>query len=258
MDGILDIAGWKLSFSDDFEGGELDGTKWIYRMGADTPYAGCVWSKYNTFLRDGNLIIRTEQREDGKFYSSAVSGLGKYETLYGYFEARAILPEAEGMSAAFWLLPSAGFAGNTEGGRAGAEIDIMESSVYFSDPARKNAVSMNIHVDGYGPELKSQRVADPLANEPYTRYNTYGLLWTPEGYGFYLNRALVAKSRFHSGPSTVPEYMLLTVAVNGEKGEPAPGWTGDIRKNPASAFPADFVVDYVKVWDLPEEMKKRE
>lgn len=246
----LDLFGYELVFFDDFEGEELDGTKWAYRSNGESPYAGGFWTPENLIVKDGNLVIRTTRRENGAFYSSAVSTLNKFDKLYGYFEVRAILPDAQGLSASFWMLPTCGFSGNTEGGRAGAELDIMESSVNYTDPARHDDISQNIHVDGYGRELKSCRVADVPAKEPYRSYNTYGLLWTPREYIFYVNRIETARSAFHSGVSTVPEFMLLQVAVNGKNGVHEPGWTGDITKNPARIFPVDYTVDYVKVFDL--------
>ena len=246
----LDTTKLKIVFNDDFEDEALDETKWTYRSKGESPYAGGFWTPDNLIIRDGNLIIRTTKRENGVYYSSAVSTVGKYDKRYGYFEVRAILPDAEGLSASFWMLPSCGFSGNTEGGRSGAELDIMESSVHYTDPVRHDDISQNIHVDGYGKELKSCRVADVPGDEPYERYNTYGLLWTPREYIFYVNRIETARSSFHSGVSTVPEFMLLQVAVNGKDGVHSPGWTGDITKNPENKLPADYVVDYVKVFDI--------
>jgi beta-glucanase (GH16 family) len=254
----LDLTGCEPIFFDDFEGDALDDTAWAYRINGEGPYAGGFWTPDNLIVKDGNLIIRTTKRENGVYYSSAVSTLGKRDWLYGYFEVRAILPDAQGLSASFWMLPTRGFSGNTEGGRAGAEIDIMESSVHYTDPARYDDISQNIHVDGYGKELKSCRVADVPGVEPYSRYNTYGLLWTPREYVFYVNRVETARSRFHSGVSTVPEFLLMQVAVNGKNGVHEPGWTGDITKNPESAFPADYVIDYVKVFDLSSLPEKGE
>ncbi len=246
----LDLDKLELVFSDDFDGSVLDLTKWSCRTNAEGTYAGGYWSLENLILKDSNLIIRTDKRSDGTYLSSAVSTIGKFDQLYGYFEARAILPDAQGLSASFWMLPTVGFGGNTQGGRAGVELDIMESSVYHSDPLRHDFISQNIHVDGYGRELKSLRVADVPAIDPYRSYNTYGLLWNEREYIFYVNRIETARSSFHSGTSTVPQYLIMQVAVNGEQGIPKPGWTGDISKNSDDKFPADYIIDHVLVYRL--------
>ena len=85
------------------------------------------------------------------------------------------------------------------------------------------------------------------ANNPYEAFNTYGLKWTPEEYIFYVNGVETGRSRY-GGVCRQPLYMLLSVEVDGVGGIPSAGWSGKITKNRTADLPADFVVDYVRVY----------
>ncbi len=147
---------------------------------------------------------------------------------------------------------------STARGKNGAEIDIMESPNY-NDPfmtakAYRNTSMHTVHTDGYGRQHKAKRSRffRPDRNM-YNKFNTYGVLWTETEYIFYINGKETWKTRF--GVSQVPEYLWLSVEIAGEADSANPEntdnkftWTGDIRNNPNYAMPADFIIDYVRVY----------
>jgi beta-glucanase (GH16 family) len=261
----LDLTDYIISFEDNFDGAKLDTTYWTARNHLDTGSPeqtekekalrrGGYWDPDQVFVENGNLIIRTEYKSDGKYGAGYYTGIaetpGLFEQRYGYFEVRAKLPAAQGMWAAFWLLCD-GMRSEANGGLDGAEIDIFESPNYHW-PAMKNTVTHAVHADGYGDKLQSKGSDNFKVPKPYTTFNTYGLLWTADEYIFYIN----GKESWRTGafgPSRVPEYMMLSCEVEGKDGKPYPGgdWTGDIEKS-KSDLPADFVIDYVKVWKRAE------
>lgn len=98
----------------------------------------------------------------------------------------------------------------SNGGIGGAEIDIFEAFNYRT-PIKKNSVSLNVHVGGYGDGLRSMGLGDYKVNKPYTQYNTYGLEWTDEEYIFYINGVEAVRSDFKDGVSKGLEYAILSL-----------------------------------------------
>lgn len=66
-------------FFDDFDG-ELDTNVWNVHHELRR---GGYWDKDQAFTKDGNLVLRTVQKEDGKFYMGAIDSMNKYETHFG-------------------------------------------------------------------------------------------------------------------------------------------------------------------------------
>lgn len=250
----VDMDKFELAWSDEFDGNTLDSTKWkgLFFSGDETfMRKGGYWNMTQIAVKDGNLHISTDYYENGLngnglggWYSGAIYTKDLFEQTHGYFEIRCILPEGNGMWSAFWLNCST--MSNVDGsGKDGAEIDIFESAFY--DSTLRNQVSCNIHYDGYGEDLQSSNVCQPLilANNPYEEYNTYGLEWNEDEYIFYINGIETGRSTF-GGTSMVDEYLILSVEVGGANGVAADSWAGS-KLEPGTET-GDFIVDYVRVY----------
>lgn len=242
----LDLSRFELTYEEEFDGASLADTAW--KPHGNGIRRGAYWADSQAFLRDGNLVIRTEYKEDGAYgpgyYTQGLDTNGTWNQTYGYFEVRCILPKGAGLWSAFWMMPPSMIESGT--GRDGAEIDIFESA-YYSSLMLRNGVSSNIHFDGYGEAHQSTSVGVFFANNPYEEYNTYGLEWNEDAYIFYINGVETGRTSF-GGTSQVPEYLLLSVEVGGENGVPGDSWAGNISHNFKSLFPSDFVVDYVRAY----------
>ena len=113
-------VGYKLVFSDEFNGHEIDRTKWnigINKQNIQNNGVQCVYTWKNVLLREGQLVF-VQQREDspvsGKVYgpeknaefnytSGGMNTGGKFElTNNMYVELRVKLPSNSGGYAAFW------------------------------------------------------------------------------------------------------------------------------------------------------------
>ncbi len=242
-----------LVWSDEFDGDALDTSKWHghYCSAEATIRRGSYWSTDMAVVEDGCLHIKTQYlpeglNENGKpgWYTCGIDTSGLYEQTFGYFEVRCILPKGSGLWSAFWMLSNGmGQVGN--GGEDGAEIDIFESPFYGERFSRR--VSSNIHIDGYGADLKSNHVCEAylLRNDPYETFNTYGLEWNEKEYIFYVSGIETGRSSF-GGTAKVPEFMILSVEVGGENAEPGDSWAG-ASLAPGDA-PTDFVIDYVRAY----------
>lgn len=253
-DRTVDMSKFTLVFEDEFDGDAINLDVWThYRQGVRK---GGYWDKDQAFLRDGNLVIRSEYKADGKygagFYTDRIDTRRKYEQTYGYFECRCILPAAEGLWSSFWM--SSENIGNGTPGTQGTEIDVFESPLYYRGRLglNNNLVTSNLHYGGYELGHRYRNVTITRVNNPYTEYNTYGVEWNPDGYIFYVNGRETGRSSF-GGVSEVPEYMLLSTEFDGVDGKPFHGWSGIAREN-AKDLPAEFVVDYVRAYQYTDRV----
>lgn len=227
---------WRLVWSDEFEGEEVDGAKW---ESPEYKRREAWWTR-EAMVVDGQgaLRMRVYERE-GEYYNGCLRTKGRFEKAFGYFEARMRLHKSRGHWPAFWLFnDSVNEIGNE--GRDGTEVDIMEA------PWLDNRVNFALHWDGYGPEHKSKGVSFEVPGLT-EGWHTYGLWWSPDEYRFYVD----GKELWHTtegGVCQVPLYIKLSDEA--EFG----GWAGDVRK---AALPDESLVDFVRVYDLVENESGR-
>lgn len=288
LEKTLDLKNYKLTFEDNFDGTSFNTQYWRYGYTEEGPRKGGYWVDDAVKVRDGNLVITTNYRENGKFGAGWYTGAletshqtygdkdsGKmsdkgFSQKYGYFEVRCKVPKIHGAWAAFWLMPDNNFKNDVFGsGSDGAEIDIFESMyMYQKKEPYQNSVTHAVHIDGYGNELKSQGSKHYSMDDLYDTYHTYGLEWNENHYVFYIDgketwrtNEWVSKdypTYRMSNVAQVAEYIILSCEVAGveKDGKPQPGknadggvnWAGTPEDNEDKSKSYDFLVDYVKVY----------
>lgn len=271
--------GWKLVWHDEFDGDRIDPTKWDfdigngffdYRVHQWIPGWGNEELQYytadpsNASVRDSLLTIRAvKEAMHGCGYTSARlktrkrDGTSLFSKLYGRFEIRAKVPWGKGLWPALWMLPQDDAWG---GWPASGEIDLMEivgeqprevlNSIHFASPGTRARV-LNTHVH---PLPGDSTVGD---------WHVYAVEWEPGEIRFYVDEVLTctrdfwwscSKTRDGEGvpaasladlnpwpaPFDQPFYLVMNVAVGGN----FPG-----VPNEQTRFPAELVVDYVRVFD---------
>ena len=218
---------WKLMWSDEFNGTQLDMAKW--EILGDWKRRDGYWTKSESYLDGhGRLVLRTRQDGD-KFVCGAVRTKDRFEHRYGYWVARCKLPTQSGHWPAFWIMSDGVFQVGNEG-RDGTEIDIAEF------PKRDGTYEINLHWDGYGRDHKSK--GTKLTESSITNgFHTYAVQWTPTNYTFYVDEKAVWQTTV-GGVSQAPEYIKLSEEIG--------AWGGKIRE---AKLPDYFEVDYVRVYD---------
>lgn len=248
----IDMSRFELVWEDEFENG-FDTEIWQghYVYGEDdTQLRDTAWWNRDqvSFTEDGCLKINVEYKEDGPrgagYYSYGMetnpnknySGNHKgYEQLYGYFEIRCILPKGAGINPAFWLLTDGMWEDDTDGGITGAEVDVLETNTYYNEFSPDfGSVIHTIHVDSYEEAHKSENQGAYYADDPYNKFNTYGVEWNKDEYIFYVNGVETARTSF-GGVCQVPLYLIISVGV-------------DDRVFENGYLPTSMVVDYVKCY----------
>jgi len=238
--------GYKLLWQDNFDGDNLDLSKWTAQVG---PRKGGQSAADAVSVKNGALTIATYTK-DGKHYTGFLTSKGKFETTYGYFEAGIRFNTTPGQWGAFWVTSPTIGKPLGDPAKAGTEIDIVEHRA--SDSKGKDLRDMyviNLHWDGYGKSHKTEGTkvtpafsAMPLPGE----WHTYALHWTPERYTFYYDG--VEKWTTTNAVSRRSEHILLTCEIQDK------GWAGNC---PAEGYGSladsktKMEVDWVRVWQAP-------
>ena len=238
-----DLTGYETVFFDDFDGDALDLSIWEHRA------AGARRTGFNAAsqaeVRDGNLILTAQYREDGEYGAGWYAGMVSLRQWYcrGYFEIRCKCSDGGDFWSAFWLQAEHPYDhALSAGGPGGCEIDIFEAmNGKAKIKAKRDSVAVNLHCNGADddPEnLDSLGVGSFRGHNIYTEYNTYACLWTEDEYIFYINGREAARSSHAKGVSQVPEQVIVSLEIPDQTDHP-------------KDFTTQFVVDYVKICQLP-------
>ncbi|MHA7898739.1 MAG: glycoside hydrolase family 16 protein [Henriciella sp.] len=242
-----------------------DNAKWEFRQGPNKEAYAVEENVFIGGLDDGAdsvLILRTSQDQDpeGGYSNPMRTGYVRtrnyrntgpddemrFSQRYGYFEARMILDTAPGQWGAFWLMPHRSTWCADSSGRDGTEIDIVEGypRTPGSNKNRNKSVNFAIHYDGYRAFHKKQVQSFPEGRQRQTfshfdasNFHTYGLLWTPDKYVWYIDGQPVYEINNPDQISQVAKYIKLSTEVA--------SWSGQIDPD---LLPADTVIDWVRVW----------
>jgi len=238
---------WVKTFDEDFNGTAPDATKW-------NVYASNYWDKASAFSKD-NLIVEngfaklryekksTHHNDDPTkkkfdYTTGFLDTYGKWVQRYGYYETRTKLPTSPGLWPAFWLMPDRGEAAGEQWkrqdtGNGGMEFDVVEHLTRWG-PYRYNIA---MHWDGYGKEHKAIGTSNVYIQPDKDGFVTSGLLWLPGSAVYYFNGKEVARWET-TRMSAIPSHLMYTL--------PQGGW--DNNEVDDKKLPADFVIDYVRVW----------
>ena len=266
---------WTLVWQDEFDGNELDESKWNFRE--------YFWGKKSpTFSREGvsvdgnsNLVIALVKKGDD-FYSGHLqtgsltydipkdtNGMwpfGKFEKAkfmhkFGYYEIRCRLPKNPGWHAAFWL-QAPGIGSHPNAKYCGVETDIMENY-------RQHTEGLMLCGNGFGGYGKDSvwpgHFRFPFV-ETADGWHYYGVDWNKDGYTFYAD----GKKIGWQGPpdvavSHVEQFILVSTECHGYNrnfgdncGDDGHGdmWKGEpVEELKKAVLPDAFIVDHVRVFD---------
>lgn len=261
------VLQWHYHFGDEFRTQEVDQSKWYPRY----PWGGLLldqsqWavpemlSQKDGWLHLGakefkqktavpNWMINQQQakelglniKNDSVYLDYLTACIWSIDTFrYGYFECRAVVPKGKGLWPAFWLF----------GQNGKDEIDIMEC---------KGERSNDVHVDIHLPERKDYvknniglkkdwggwvKMKTPIVNDTII----YSGVWLPNSLTYFVNGVPV--SHF-DGDFSTPMNVIVNLAVARDNYPFNPG------PDAQTVFPADYQVDYVRVWKLEPNAAKK-
>ncbi len=249
---------WELVWSDEFEGKEIDKTKWKYETGGHG-FGNNELQFYtdradNSFTDKGALVIHA-QAENFKNRSYTSAKLQSQQAwTYGRFEFKVKLPKGRGVWPAIWMMPSdmKKYGGWPQCG----EIDIIEQlghepnrvygTLHFGNPHPGSGKGASV-------ALKQGSLCDD--------WHEYALEWFPGELRWFVDGELyqVQNNWFTSGgggaawpaPYDRDFYLQLNVAVGG-------GWPG--APDATTTWPQELRIDYIRVFKSakPAELRAKD
>jgi len=229
-------AGLRLTFADEFDGTTLDTGKWRTALpwGSRTNPGNGELQYYgddNVTVSGGSLHLQARRQAVGgmAYTSGAVNTAAAFSQRYGRFEARVKLPAGRGFWPAFWLL-------HTPDGKAWPwppEVDIFEN--LGQDPSQ---LYTTVHYRDGG--ALAQQGGGTRAVNFATGFHVVALDWSPGLLVWSVDGREVFRATV--GVPDVPMYVILNLAVGGN-------WPGS--PDATTPFPAEMLVDYVRIYQYP-------
>ncbi len=228
-----DKPGFTLTFQDEFDGADVDATKWVKRYKWGEAQINGELQAYvdDAFQVQGGLLGIVGEQRTGSYagqtfqYTSGVL-CSVHEQTYGYFEARLEVPAGQGLWPAFWLLGAVGTTGVNE-------IDIHE--ILGNEPDK---VYMTVH---WGTDYNAGHMSDGtnwVGPDFSADFHVFGLEWTPDAIVWTID-GVERKRHTGAGVPQVPMYVILNLAIGGN-------WPG--APDATTSFPALYQVDYVRAY----------
>ncbi|MBN8504753.1 MAG: glycoside hydrolase family 16 protein [Burkholderiales bacterium] len=270
-------AGWSLVWHDEFDGDAIDRSKWDFDLGNGfydyrvhqwVPGWGNEELQYytgdaeNVQVRDSCVFIRAVKAPmhgcgytSARLKTKARDGRVLFAKRYGRIAIRARVPWGKGLWPALWMLPVEDKYG---GWAASGEIDLME--IVGEQP---HEVLNSLHFGSSFPRRSLITTTHKLGESSVADWHEYAVEWEPGEIRFYVDEVHTCTyrhwwscSRLTEGqgheatseadlnpwpaPFDQPFYLLMNVAVGGN----FPG-----HPNEHTVFPAELVVDWVRVYD---------
>ncbi|NNE58312.1 MAG: glycoside hydrolase family 16 protein [Hellea sp.] len=276
-------AGWVPAWSDEFDGSEIDRTKWEVEVscwGGGNDERQCYTDRsenieiINGLLRlkaypetftgpefpqgwpDGRGGQITRQYTSGKVRTREIA-----DWTYGRFSARMKLPKGQGTWPAFWMLP----ADNIYGGwAASGEIDIMEAvnlGALCNDcdgNAGENRSSGALHFGGEWPNNRFEADKWTLqgGDEAADQYHVFAIEWGEGRMNWFVDGVklytidseswysdTVDKADNPYAPFDQDFYLMFNLAVGGNLSEGNNQGGFDV-----DSYPNEVLVDWVRVY----------
>lgn len=239
--------------------GKVDSTKWSFEKGFVRNQELQWYQEQNAHVEGGQLIITAKResvpnphfeadhhewqlnRKQANYTSSSINTRGKFHFQYGVVEVRAKIDTAKGMWPAIWTL------GIHNPWPANGEIDIME---FYRVKNVKTILANAAWADEGQWQAKWDEVKIPFADFLQTdpdwpsKLHIWRMEWDEQSIKLFLDDQLLneidlARTTNPDGvnPFRRPHYLLLNLAIGGNGGDPS-----------ETAFPREYVVDYVRVY----------
>lgn len=241
------LADFSLIFQDEFGASTLDDAKWStqYLWGPDETindelqyYVDTLNDPdfgYDPFVFDGQSlsITASETSQDmlagannRSYLSGVMTTLDKFSFTFGYIEVRAKVPTGKGLWPGVWML---------------SEQFVDKKPQLFVMENRGDNLQSVYHRYNYSDDNGELQYSDLLRStgENFNLgFHTYGVHWEPGKLTFYVD-GTEQHSFENDGVSEQAMYIILDMAVG--------GWFPD-SPDENTEFPAEFVIDYVRVY----------
>ena len=237
---------WRLTSADEFDGAELDPTKWNPYYSSVRRLAQPEDARARYRIADSILRLRLEATRPPPNLSVARARVSSIQTADwptadgaatrvmfaqrgGWFEVRSRMPAGSGLHSAFWLYAPRQVAADAPARREVVEIDIYEQL------GARTAAGVNNFAIHFTDE-SGKHLCD-LGFDPSKDFHDYALDWREDRMQWHVDGQLVWDYR---GPVPQEPLFILLGLYEGC------GWTGAV--DPQMAYPREFEIDHVRVY----------
>jgi beta-glucanase (GH16 family) len=221
-------AGYKLVWSDEFDGAKLDTGKWVYRT--DSKH----WSTQkpeNVVLADGKLRLEVKKEKAGKMEYTGSGVISKQAFKYGYYESKFKTPPGAGWHTSFWMMKHDG-KGGTDPSATVLELDVCEN-----DSVNSHGYGVNTHLWNPKPHKtfggKGVKTPDLSAD-----LHVWGCEFTPEAVKYFFDGKVVQTVDATKFPHGDLHIWLTTIASH----------LGKTKAVDETKLPAAAEYDYVRFY----------
>lgn len=242
-------GGWTCIWADEFNGTEVDETKWNFEVhgGGGGNNEVQYYTRENAEVVDGKLVItaKKEYYLGDEYTSSRINTKYKGSFQYVRVIVRAKMPSGRGTWPALWFMPLMNEYG---GWPDSGEIDMMEYVGYDVD-----RIYSTIHTERFNHNLGTQIGYSKVVENVETEFKDYEMIWSPGQIKTYVDGDLIGEFNYVPAfTSDAPYYeafpfdqeffLIINLAVGGD-------W-GGAEGIDTSAFPTTLEVDYARVYKL--------
>lgn len=263
----------QLIWSEEFEGTELDSTKWEADEFNAAYGSGASSLNYDLEcyeVKDGNLVIKPQFQwnkskekvvnSSSSLKSAKIWTRGLYYFKYGKIEIRAKLPKGQGTAPRAWML------GEKNSWPLSGEIDILGPNKESKNQIIQSSQCKKFNEMPISEGLKSKTTMVPDTTE----YHIYGIIWDKEKITFTIdgvetwtyNPDIYSDSGDGNKNSDIwpfnqPFYFILNCDIgNYYCGILSPeNWTKIATNGDIETYQDYFYIDYVRVYDLEGYVK---
>lgn len=283
-------AGWSLVWADEFDGTELDRTKWTPEKscwGGGNNERQCYTDRLENVSVEGGLLLLKARREaftgpdrppeiasspnpqvTRQYTSGKVRTRGLHSWKYGRIEVRAKVPAGQGMWPAVWMIPADDHYGPWP---LSGEIDILEA-VNLGATCKKcggnvgeNRTVSALHFGRRSPRNRyvDQKTPLPDLSLPSDAFHTYAVEWGEGLIRFLVDDRVhftVPRRKWFSGspkakgnpnaPFDQPFYVMANLAVGGKW--PEESNDGGLADH---VLPNQFEIDWIRVYQCGEDLE---
>ncbi len=241
------FGNWNVVWSDEFNGSSIDANTWTFDLGSggwgNNELEYYTDRTNNVFVAGGllHIVARSESYNGSSFTSARLKTAGLVSFLYGRFEWRARFPAGTGFWPALWFL---GTNYPATSWPACGEIDAAENIGSMPDFIQGTLHSGSDETGYYYF----------LNGDSTTNFHTYDMDWNTNNFTWYVDGHLYEtqtnwlnyRGQSFPSPYNLPEFMLMDLAIGGDyNGDPT---VAEVNAN--GAFPAELLVDYVRVYNI--------
>ena len=225
----LPPPGYSLVWSDEFNDGQLDTNKWVFRTDSK------MWSTQlpqNVSVHDGKLFLSVKKEDAGDKHYTGAGIISKQVFKYGYYESRFKVSPGAGWHTSFWMQKHDG-AGGTDPQAAAQELDVCEN-----DSLHPELYSVNIHKWNPQPHvMKGYKIVKTPSLS--SDFHVFGCEFTPATVKYYFDAKpvqTVTVTNFSHGDQNI---WLTTIASN----------LGHTKAVDDTKLPAAAEYDYVRFYE---------